>query len=97
MQLSEEEKKGIKDSVLAVKAEAVKDYSNKDFVNALNKFSLCIKNSEQIEQDEKELMAILHCNRGLCFTKTVKKNKHLISLINAFYISIKIIFTMLND
>jgi hypothetical protein len=56
---------------LALKAEGVKDYASKDFVNALNKFSLCIKNSEQIEQDEKELMAILYCNRGLCFTKTV--------------------------
>ena len=70
-QLSEEEKKTIKDSVLALKAEGIKDYSNKDFVNALNKFSLCIKNCELIENDEKEFMAILYCNRGLCFTKTV--------------------------
>jgi len=54
-----------------LKAEGVKDFSNKDFVNALNKFSLCIKNSELIENDEKDLMAILYCNRGLCFTKTV--------------------------
>jgi hypothetical protein len=58
---------------LALKSEGVKDYSNKDFVNALNKFSLCIKNSDQIEQDEKEFMAILYCNRGLCFTKAVNK------------------------
>jgi len=57
---------------LALKAEGVKDYSNKDFVNALNKFSLCIKNSELIEKEENELMAILHCNRALCFAKTVK-------------------------
>ena len=68
----EEEKKNLKENVLSTKADAIKDYSSKDFVNALNKFSICIKNLEIIENEEKELMAILHCNRGLCFMKLVK-------------------------
>ena len=58
-----------------LKAEGIKDYCNKEFVNALNKFSLCITNSEMIENEESELMSILYCNRGLCFLKSVNKIK----------------------
>ena len=69
----EEEKKNIKENVLSTKAEAIKYYTTKDFINALNQFSICIKNLEILENEEKELMAILHCNRGLCFMKLVNK------------------------
>ncbi len=62
----------IKEKVLSLKSDANSDYNNYDYLGALNKYTSIINLATEI--DFKEQLAILYCNKGLCFSKMVKYN-----------------------
>ena len=55
--------------MLSLKTEANADFNGADYLAALNKYTSIIELATDI--DFKEQLTVLHCNKGICFTKMV--------------------------
>ena len=81
IELSEEEKKDIEEKIINERKNAGDLYKNKEYIQALNIYSLLLKDA--IRADLKEQCCILNCNKGICFNKLYEYDKALNSFKEA--------------
>jgi len=81
IKLSEEEKKDIEEKVINERKNAGVLYKNGEYLQALNIYSLLLKDAKRAEL--KEQCCILHCNKGICFNKLNEYEKALESFKDA--------------
>ena len=81
IKLSEEEKKDIEEKVINERKNAGVLYKNGEYLQALNMYSLLLKDAKRAEL--KEQCCILHCNKGICFNKLNEYEKALESFKDA--------------
>ena len=67
VELSEQEKKDIEEKIINERKNAGDLYKNKQYIQALNIYSLLLKDAQRA--DLKEQCCILNCNKGICFNK----------------------------
>ena len=67
IQLTEQEKKDIEEKIINERKNAGDLYKNKEYIQALNIYSLLLKDAKIAEL--KEQCCILNCNKGICFNK----------------------------
>jgi len=67
IELSEQEKKDIEEKIINERKNAGDLYKNKQYIQALNSYSLLLKDAKRA--DLKEQCCILNCNKGICFNK----------------------------
>ncbi len=67
IELNEQEKKDIEEKIINERKNAGDLYRNKEYIQALNIYSLLLKDAERA--DLKEQCCILNCNKGICFNK----------------------------
>jgi hypothetical protein len=67
--LTQDQIKEIKININTIKEEANKNYTEQNYVEAINKYTSSISMAESI--DFKEQLAKLYMNKGLCFYKLV--------------------------
>ena len=67
IELSEQEKKNIEEKIINERKNAGDLYKNKEYIQALNVYSLLLKDAKNA--DLKEQCCILNCNKGICFNK----------------------------
>ena len=65
--MSEQEKKDIEEKIINERKNAGDLYKNKQYIQALNIYSLLLKDAQR--DDLKEQCCILNCNKGICFNK----------------------------
>ena len=65
--LNEQEKKDIEEKIINERKNAGDLYKNEEYIQALNIYSLLLKDAERA--DLKEQCCILNCNKGICFNK----------------------------
>ena len=81
IKLSEEEKKDIEEKVINERKNAGVLYKNGEYLQALNMYSLLLKDAKRAEL--KEQCCILLCNKGICFNKLNEYEKALESFKDA--------------
>ena len=81
VELSEEEKKDIEEKIINERKNAGDLYKNKEYIQALNIYSLLLKDAKRA--DLKEQCCILNCNKGICFNKLNDYDKALDSFKEA--------------
>ncbi len=67
IELSEQQKKDIEEKIINERKNAGDLYKNKEYIQALNIYSLLLKDAKRA--DLKEQSCILNCNKGICFNK----------------------------
>ena len=81
IQLSEQEKKDIEEKIINERKNAGVLYKNGEYLQALNTYSLLLKDAKRAELNEQ--CCILNCNKGICFNKLNEYDKALESFKNA--------------
>ena len=81
VELSEQQKKDIEEKIINERKNAGDLYKNKEYIQALNIYSLLLKDA--IRADLKEQCCILNCNKGICFNKLYEYDKALNSFKEA--------------
>ena len=81
IELSEEQKKDIEEKIINERKNAGDLYKNKEYIQALNIYSLLLKDAKRA--DLKEQCCILLCNKGICFNKLHDYDKALDSFKGA--------------
>jgi hypothetical protein len=81
IELSEQQKKDIEEKIINERKNAGDLYKNKEYIQALNIYSLLLKDA--IRADLKEQCCILNCNKGICFNKLYEYDKALNSFKEA--------------
>ena len=81
IQLSEQEKKDIEEKIINERKNAGALYKNGEYLQALNTYSLLLKDAKRAELNEQ--CCILNCNKGICFNKLNEYDKALESFKNA--------------
>jgi hypothetical protein len=81
IQLTEQEKKDIEEKIINERKNAGDLYKNKQYIQALNIYSLLLKDAKIAEL--KEQCCILNCNKGICFNKLNDYDKALDSFKEA--------------
>ena len=81
IELSEQEKKDIEEKIINERKNAGDLYKNKQYIQALNSYSLLLKDAKRA--DLKEQCCILNCNKGICFNKLNDYDKALDSFKEA--------------
>jgi len=81
IELNEEQKKDIEEKIINERKNAGDLYKNKEYIQALNIYSLLIKDAKRA--DLKEQCCILNCNKGICFNKLNDYDKALESFKEA--------------
>jgi tetratricopeptide (TPR) repeat protein len=81
IELSEQEKKNIEEKIINERKNAGDLYKNKEYIQALNIYSLLLKDAKRA--DLKEQCCILNCNKGICFNKLNDYDKALESFKEA--------------
>jgi len=81
IKLSEEEKKDIEEKIINERKNAGVLYKNGEYLQALNTYSLLLKDAKRAEL--KEQCCILFCNKGICFNKLNEYDKALESFKDA--------------
>ena len=81
VELSEEEKNDIEEKIINERKNAGDLYKNKEYIQALNIYSLLLKDAKRA--DLKEQCCILNCNKGICFNKLNDYDKALDSFKEA--------------
>ena len=81
VELSEQEKKDIEEKIINERKNAGDLYKNKQYIQALNIYSLLLKDAQRA--DLKEQCCILNCNKGICFNKLNDYDKALDSFKSA--------------
>ena len=81
IKLSEEEKKDIEEKIINERKNAGVLYKNGEYLQALNTYSLLLKDAKRAEL--KEQCCILLCNKGICFNKLNEYDKALESFKDA--------------
>ena len=79
--LTEGEKKDIEEKIINERKNAGVLYKNGEYLQALNTYSLLLKDAKRAEL--KEQCCILNCNKGICFNKLNEYDKALESFKNA--------------
>ena len=79
--LTEEEKKDIEEKIINERKNAGVLYKNGEYIQALNIYSLLLKDAKRAEL--KEQCCILNCNKGICFNKLNEYDKALESFKEA--------------
>ena len=79
--LTEEEKKDIEENIVNQRKNAGVLYKNGEYLQALNTYSLLLKDAKRAEL--KEQCCILNCNKGICFNKLNEYDKALESFKEA--------------
>lgn len=79
--ITEEEKKDIEEKVINERKNAGVLYKNGEYLQALNIYSLLLKDAKRAEL--KEQCCILNCNKGICFNKLNEYDKALKSFKEA--------------
>lgn len=59
----------MREGLVPLKEAANKEYAEKKYIDALNKYSNCVTLAESV--DLKDQLSKLHFNKGLCFLKLV--------------------------
>ena len=75
IELTEQEKKDIEEKIINERKNAGDLYKNKEYIQALNIYSLLLKDAKRA--DLKEQCCILNCNKGICFNKLNEYDKAL--------------------
>ena len=81
VELSEQQKKDIEEKIINERKNAGELYKNKEYIQALNIYSLLLKDAKRA--DLKEQCCILNCNKGICFNKLYEYDKALDSFKEA--------------
>jgi hypothetical protein len=81
IELSQEEKDSILQKIIDERKQAGELYKNQNYLDALNMYSLLIKDAKRAKL--KEQLVILYCNKGICFNKLLEKEKALESFSKA--------------
>ena len=81
IELNEEQKKDIEEKIINERKNAGDLYKNKEYIQALNIYSLLLKDAKRA--DLKEQCCILNCNKGICFNKLNDYDKALESFKEA--------------
>ena len=81
VKLTEEEKKDIEENIVNQRKNAGVLYKNGEYLQALNTYSLLLKDAKRAEL--KEQCCILNCNKGICFNKLNEYDKALESFKEA--------------
>ena len=81
IELSDEQKKDIEEKIINERKNAGDLYKNKEYVQALNIYSLLLKDAKRA--DLKQQCCILNCNKGICFNKLFEFDKALDSFKEA--------------
>ena len=81
IQLSEQEKKDIEEKIINERKNAGVLYKNGEYLQALNTYSLLLKDAKRAELNEQ--CCILNCNKGICFNKLYEYDKALESFKEA--------------
>ena len=81
IELTEEQKKDIEEKIINERKNAGDLYKNKEYIQALNIYSLLLKDAKRA--DLKEQCCILNCNKGICFNKLNDYDKALNSFKEA--------------
>jgi len=81
VELSEQQKKDIEEKIINERKNAGDLYKNKEYIQALNIYSLLLKDAKRA--DLKEQCCILNCNKGICFNKLYEYDKALDSFKEA--------------
>ena len=81
VELSEQQKKDIEEKIINERKNAGELYKNKEYIQALNIYSLLLKDAKRA--DLKEQCCILNCNKGICFNKLYEYDKALNSFKEA--------------
>ena len=79
--LTEGEKKDIEEKIINERKNAGVLYKNGEYIQALNTYSLLLKDAKRAEL--KEQCCILNCNKGICFNKLNEYDKALDSFKEA--------------
>ena len=79
--LTEGEKKDIEEKIINERKNAGVLYKNGEYIQALNTYSLLLKDAKRAEL--KEQCCILNCNKGICFNKLNEYDKALESFKEA--------------
>ena len=79
--ISEEKKKDIEEKIINERKNAGVLYKNGEYIQALNTYSLLLKDAKRAEL--KEQCCILNCNKGICFNKLNEYDKALESFKEA--------------
>ena len=79
--LTEGEKKDIEEKIINERKNAGVLYKNGEYIQALNTYSLLLKDAKRAEL--KEQCCILNCNKGICFNKLYEYDKALESFKEA--------------
>lgn len=87
VQLSEEEKEEINKKIIESRKEAGELYKAKKFIEALNMYSLLLKDAKRAKLNDQ--LVILYCNQGICFNKLNDKEKALESFSSALKLNDK--------
>lgn len=75
IEYSPEEKAKIAEGLVQSRQEAGKLFKESNYVQALNIYSLCLKDARKAKITDQ--ISILYCNRGICFNKLNDKEKAL--------------------
>ena len=81
IEFTEQEKKDIEEKIINERKNAGDLYKNKEYIQALNIYSLLLKDAKRA--DLKEQCCILNCNKGICFNKLNDYDKALDSFKEA--------------
>ena len=79
--LTEQEKKDIEEKIINERKNAGELYKNQEYIQALNIYSLLLKDAKRAELNEQ--CCILNCNKGICFNKLKDYDKALDSFKEA--------------